>query len=193
MKDQTYSFLMCAASRPKYTVETLQFLLENGADPNKHRLNGGDAFANDCVVGPLAKAKMLIDYGTNVNSKLGQVIGNDNSVLHVAVFNYHKDIGSMLVDYGANVNAVNEQNITVLSRACNEGTMIFVKKLLENGADCNLAGSDGMNPIMNTARIDKIHLLELLLRQESININYLACENLSPLMMSCMYGQHSFF
>jgi ankyrin repeat protein len=64
-----------------------------------------------------------------------------------------------------------------------------VKKLLEHGADCNLAGTDGMNPFMNATKFNNIHTLESLLQQESINVNYQVGGNLSSLIYACLHGQ----
>jgi ankyrin repeat protein len=115
-ESRTDSLLVCAVTRKRVNVETLQLLLENGADPNKHRDVGGDALASACVVGLLAKTKMLVGYGANVNSKLTN--STENLSLYLAAFNDREDIGSMLVDCGADVNAVNVNKMTVLNYAC---------------------------------------------------------------------------
>lgn len=184
------TLLMGAASLKKCSVETLQLLLENGADPNKIGVDGGHPLAATCVVGTHEKAKMLLDYGANAELILTN--GTKNSCLHIAVFNHQEDIACTLLDFGVKVNAVNVHNVTVLNYACGGmkgGTIPFVKKLLAHGADCTLAGTDGMNPIMNATRFNNIDTLELLLQQETININYLLRGNLSPLMWACVHGQ----
>jgi ankyrin repeat protein len=70
----------------------------------------------------LAKAKMLVEYGENVNLKLTDGIGKLS--LHIAEYDRQEDIGSMNYDYSADVIAVNLINMTVLNYACNQGTSI---------------------------------------------------------------------
>jgi ankyrin repeat protein len=181
------TLLMGAASGTNCSVETMQLLLENGANPNEINDLGGHSLAAVCVVGTREKAKMLLEYGANVELKLTN--GTNNSCLHIAVFNHQVDIACTLLDFGANVNSVNVYNITALNYAYIKLSLPFVKKLLEHGADCNLAGTDGTNPIMNATRSNDIHALESLLQQESINVNYLLGGNVSPLIYACVYGQ----
>jgi ankyrin repeat protein len=63
---------------------------------------------------------------------------------------------------------------------------------MEHGADCNLASFDGVNPIMHAAMYNNIHALELLLRQDSINVNCLMTDILSPLTVACMHVRAEF-
>jgi ankyrin repeat protein len=97
-----------------------------------------------CNNGNEELAKLLVDYGADVNKKGG----NGDTPLLMACRGGNKEIIMYLVEHGADIdmNGNGDTPLTMLSRNGNEA---MVKYLVEAGADINKGDSDGDTPLMN--------------------------------------------
>lgn len=87
-------------------TESVENLLEAGANPNEKDFAGWTALHEAALNGHLDVVKLLLKYGANVNSK-----GADSDTpLHDATGNNHCDIVELLVEHGADPFARNAHN-----------------------------------------------------------------------------------
>ncbi|MEN6414706.1 MAG: ankyrin repeat domain-containing protein [Veillonellales bacterium] len=111
----------------KENISIVDFLLKNGADPNKSL----DILSIQKEV-PIIKATRKASY-KKTSDKLVQ----------------------LLVDAGADINSVNHSGVSPLMTAVsNPPNIAMVQYLLSRGADVSQANSEGNTPLMITARFE---------------------------------------
>ena len=96
-------------------VETVQFLLDKGADPNKAANNGMKVtpLNSACASSNYAIAELLLKKGADVNAKQMRGI----TPLHSAAHNGNIKLAYLLLKHGADINAKSDQNESVVSMA----------------------------------------------------------------------------
>lgn len=62
-----------------------------------------------------------------------------------------RDIAAYLIDHGAEVNALEDEGVTALSMAAQNGAEALVTLLIERGADPNIPNDQGVTPLMKAA------------------------------------------
>lgn len=129
-------------------IDTVRFLLENGADMSIQDGSLGNVLQAACIWGKLEKIRFFLDKGVNVNA----IGGKYGSALQSAAA--HSSYGGtdraeilrLLLSRGADVNAVSGHYGTALQAACRGAyfSMDDVRTLLDHGADVNvLSGKYG--------------------------------------------------
>lgn len=144
-------------------VDTVQFLLSLGADPNKGNDKGSTAFYwairyehTDIVRLLLKNTQTKVDI--NKERKLGLVAP---IVLASAYGNY--EIVKLLLKHGANPNHVIPGGQTPLHHACKEGHAKVVRKLLEFKADFTAHDEKGDTALLLAGRFGHADIVRILL------------------------------
>lgn len=88
---------------------------------------------------PYDIAKLLINYGLDVNAK----DGNLRTPLHGTARFGIPEVANLLLEHGANVNAKDEDSSTPLHEAVISDNVKMANLLLENGADLNIESNCG--------------------------------------------------
>lgn len=144
-------------------VDTVRYLLEQGADPNIPNKNGLTPLDHACSRGEAAMplAKLLLDHGALVNpqrsgsfriTSLDWAISSDNT-----------ELTKLLIEHRADIKAVTDVGRTALHNAANRGDLEIAKTLIEHGADVNAKVTNGWTPLHYAASASRKDIVELLL------------------------------
>ncbi len=135
----------------KYSnYEKVEFLLEQGADPNKI----GKSYAYCCYLyRPLHVAVKISTFPINHDKNSGNA--NDSYESRTA-----KKILSVLIDYGAHVSGRDENNMTPLHHAAKESNIYATRLLLKNNAKVMSKDDDGKTPLDYAESGEIIRLLK---------------------------------
>jgi len=125
-------------------VKCVEFLLQNGADPNAVNYLDGTPMVRVICFGPpenrLAIAELLVKYGADVNR-----VSHYHPPLNWAAMKNNFGIVKLLVKSGAKVNAQDEyMKLTALHFSAFWGNVEMAKFLLESGADPSIENDDGL-------------------------------------------------
>jgi ankyrin repeat protein len=122
----------------------------------------------------------------------------ENTPLICACQYGNEKIALALIDAAANVNAVNEKGCTPLLHAAVEGMVKVTKKLLEKGADPNVAAAavynqktdthEPFSPLHVAAANGSTRLVKVLL-EKNADPNKLDEKSRSPLALACRSGE----
>ena len=123
--------------------DTVQMLLDQGADVNAQGGENGTALQAACFRGNKETVQMLLDQGADVNAPGGQY-GN---ALQTACYYGYKEIVQILLDRGADVNAQGSDFGNALQAACSHGNKEIVQMLLDQGVDVNVQGGRYRNAL----------------------------------------------
>ena len=93
-----------------------------------------DDLFNSAGTGDLARVKVLLDSGTDINSKTQ----NGGTALAFAACFGKLDVVRLLLDKGAEINAQDNNGASALNLASEQGHLEVVWALLAKGADVNL-------------------------------------------------------
>lgn len=129
--------IMTAASQGN--VQVMDFLLANGANPNKRGAMERTALQYAAERNQLEAAKLLIKHGADIN-------GTDNtrlSPLVMAADRRYQELALYLIEQGADVNLQHVQGWTALIDAARNGDLVLVTRLVESGADLNAKTGNG--------------------------------------------------
>ena len=122
------------------SVQTVQAIIQHGADVNAANNQGQTALWFACIDGQDSFVTILIDTGADpsIADKYGDLC------LHAAIHGQcSTESIQKITEHGAHVNAVNNDGATPLSLACSQGQAESVALLLRLGADPNIADADG--------------------------------------------------
>jgi ankyrin repeat protein len=115
--------------------------------------------------GHLDQARMLLDYGADINEAPAYLFGR--TALQAAVSSENMELVQFLVDKGADINAkpAIHGGITALQGAAISGDIMLAKFLLDKGADVNAAPSfsEGRYAIEGAAEHGRLDMAQLLL------------------------------
>ena len=103
-------------------------------------------------------AKLLLEYGANVNGKEGKV-----TPLHLAVQRQHRRMTAFLLSKGATVETSFKEGWTALHLAAQIGDTDMAKLLLDSGAPIDARNSIGMTPLHSAAFSGHLHFTKYLL------------------------------
>ncbi|GAP90977.1 putative multiple ankyrin repeats single kh domain [Rosellinia necatrix] len=149
-------------------LETIKFLVENGADVNQQDEHYGNALQAAVRSGDLEIMKFLVENGAEVNQQGGYY----NSALLAAVpdgriENYNdKDWEAFkyLIENGADVNILGASQQTVLHHAIRRSAADIVELLLDKGARLDI-GDVVTTPFDLAIRANNEKIVRLLLRK----------------------------
>ena len=120
-------------------LDTIKFLLKNGADINAQNMYGGKPIHKALRWGHDSVVQLLAKKGADVS--ILQQFGDTK--LHRAARNGHPEIVKLHIDNGDEINKTNLFGDTALHRAAWNGHLEIVKCLLEHGADPSIQNNDG--------------------------------------------------
>ncbi|KAH8680543.1 hypothetical protein BX600DRAFT_636 [Xylariales sp. PMI_506] len=128
-----------------------------GSMPTNNRLavytddDGLTSFARLCARGDYLLAAASLQENPKV---LNFKDGAENTPLHLASANGHKDIVKFLIDAGCRIDTRNNKMDTPLFNGVKYGHVDVVRLLLEAGADPNKFNADGIEPVDLVVNID---------------------------------------
>lgn len=147
------------------SVETVELLLKNGADPNalRHSEKGRRTVLSQACKGVKAEiVSALVEAGADVH-KTSRFADDDESPIQTAVRHSSVDVIRVLLKYGANVNDQTSEGFTALHKAARRGCADILHALLsEDLADYSLRLINGSQPIHSAARWNQPDCIQML-------------------------------
>ena len=117
------------------------------------------AIGNAVAAGDTAKVQELLDKGVSPDSQTE----DGKTLLMLAAYLGHTDIGKLLIEKGADVNAKDRDGKTALIYAAESNNIAVAELLLKNGADPNAADNNGKTALMYAAEKGYLNFAKLLL------------------------------
>ncbi len=180
---------------PHGQLETIQYLIEHGANVNDKEDLGNTALHYAASNGNLATAEYLIKHGADVNASNTH---GDTPLLEAIVGReYEHAIVELLLNNGANINARNDQQETCLLKALNYNfDTDLISYFVKQGADIHAVDYYGNNVLHLAIDYYDTDVLSLLLTY-NVDINHkkgFADENgnrcdETPLMLAATKGK----
>ncbi|KAF8122515.1 ankyrin repeat-containing domain protein [Mycena galopus ATCC 62051] len=162
--------------------ETVQLLLEKGANVNLGGGEYGSPLGAACYWGRQKIAQLFLEKGADVN--LGGGDYGYGSALGTACYQRHQEIVQLLLEKGADVNLAGGNYGSALGAACYQRHQEIAQLLLENGADVNLGGGNYGSPLGAACYWGHQEIAELLL-EKGADVNLGGGEYGSPLGAAC--------
>lgn len=169
----TQSPLMQACKKPKGEGDILVNLILNNMI-EKHRLID---IHNELIY---CMEKELLEYVAIICSYIKQIYPYHPCVL---IQDLPPEIFTIFVDNTENLNIVGEDDLTVLCKACKDGSIEEVKYLLEKGAKVNVAALNSSQPLHFAAQRCNVEICEILLKNGA-DINARGSRDKTPLIYS---------
>jgi len=149
-------------------IETINFLLENYANPNIQNKKGQTPFMRACHDNQIKIVKMLLKNGADPNTKDAW----GNTLLEKACDSENIPIiQCLLQSKKTDLTTANSEGYTLLHRLCLQGKTDLVKLLLENTkcSSTNIKDKIGWLPIHSACRLGYKEIIELLLTANPAN------------------------
>jgi len=131
-------------------ADCVQALLDRGANPNAPNAAGATALM--WAIPDVAKVKLLLAHGANVNARSSNL--QRTPLLVAASYPGTVDILQLLLDKGADIHARDRNKVHALGRATLTADVAVVRFLVEHGCDPNEPGYPGASPGRRFARHD---------------------------------------
>jgi len=183
-------------------INKVQWLLDNGADPNILNTRGFSAFRKACWEGLLEYAEILLYNGANINAS----DKNGDTILHLAR-KYNKDIIQWLLDNGADLEARDSSEKTPLHIICQKEYLEYAEMFIASGSNINAIDEDGntalhllvstsinfdqtlgeYNDLERQYRYDRVNFIRLLLDNDA-NLDARNISDETPLHIACFGG-----
>jgi ankyrin repeat protein len=167
------------------------FLMDKGADPNRQNANGETALILAANIDNPSSVQLLLSRGADPNRAtkdgstvlLGLVDQSDNEKRNRLV------IIEMLLDAGAHPDVKAARNgVTPLLTALDHRDDQVAEKLLEHGADVNVADRDGITPLHKAVERGSSTIITVLI-QKGASVNARDVHGGTPLMTASTGGQ----
>ena len=166
--------------------ETLQEIIDHGADVNAMNKRGRTALLLGCFYRQMDSVRVLLEAGAD------PTIADEEgfSCLHTAVDGRcSKDFLQELIDHGAHIDAKRKDGTNAVLSACRTGQSESVRFLLEAGDDVNIVKPDG-NTILHVAvhgNCSKETLQTIV--EHGVNVNVLNNRCETALILACDTAQ----
>ena len=129
------------------SLEMLELLIQNGANPSGQSKNGWSPLFYATRMGSTQFVRYLLEIGVYVDaSDFGGW-----TPLMLAIFYRHSETARLLLDWDANISHRNDGGRTSLAISAQMGDAEMVTLLLEKGADISATDSDGSTPVLIAA------------------------------------------
>ncbi|XP_062427676.1 ankyrin repeat and SOCS box protein 3 [Rhea pennata] len=163
IKSETFEG-MCALhlSASHGCVESVNFLLEAGADPNAVTTEGSTLLFLAVENGHPGIVKLLLQYGAGIN---GHHSWSGWNSLHQASYQGYTEIIKILLEKGANKECEDDFGITPLFVAAQYGKLESLRVLISYGANINCQAKDRATPLLIAAQEGHAACVELLLSE----------------------------
>ena len=165
--------------------ETLQAIVDHGADVNVKSKDSMTALMIACWKGNTDAIDILLNAGANPRIANAYrdtclAVATDRSV--------SKDLLQALIDNGAYVNATNKQNLTALMIACWKGNVDAIHVLLKAGADSSITNANGDTclTVATDRRLSKDVLQAII--DNGADVNATNKQSLTALMLASWKG-----
>ncbi len=176
------------------SVEALQLLLENGANPNAANQAGATPLI--LAAWSLERARLLVEHGAAVNAAANNGI---TPLLVAAIVPGNVDTVRYLLEKGADCHARDTDGENALVRAAGFGDAETLALLVGRGTDPKQVGSSGFTALMDAAIFEDSQRIRILLAAGSnpnaLNISGgmvkngpLALRHLSALMLAAPFS-----
>lgn len=156
-------------------IETIRFLLEEGADPTVTTQSGDTLLYKAVERGDLDLVQLILETGIDPN----QTGANGWSPLSLTVGLNFDEIAQRLIAAGADLNPNTPLN--PLAVAASKNYLLMAKMLIEEGADVNSIDLTG-NPILITTVSNNLTEMSKLLIFSNANVNVRGNLQLTPLL-----------
>lgn len=138
----------------------------------------------DILTVPSRCAQLLLEYGAYINQTTRE---RQASPLHVAAKHGLDDHVKLYLGYGADISHRNREGETALNAACASADRpeaasryyCVVKRLLDSGADVQVAGRKNHTPLHNACTNCHSHIVDLLLLNGA-EVNVSNCAGYTP-------------
>ena len=176
-----------AAIAADCSKETIQEVIDHGADVNAVNSRGRTALLLGCFYRQMDSVKVLLEAGADpsVADKEGF------SCLHVAIDGHcSKDTLQGLIDHGIHIDATRKDGTNAFLRACSTGQSESVMFLIEAGADVGITKPDG-NTCLHLAVKGECskESLQKIIEQGMIDVNAFNKRNETALLLACVSSQ----
>ncbi|KAL3068977.1 hypothetical protein niasHS_015692 [Heterodera schachtii] len=149
-------------------TKLLEFLLENGADPNenlklayKGQNRNFSPLHYASIKGNLETFKVLMENGANVKQKTADEFGT--MPLHFACSEGHLEIVKLLVEEGkADIEIADSYGKTALMVACSFQKCDIVRYLIEKGAKVDRTDAKGISSLLSACIDGHLEIVKLL-------------------------------
>ena len=166
----------------KYAVSIVEWLLENGADPNKSDMHGKTPLTIACSEGNTKAVELLLMHNANTN----KTDRDGHTPLLLAINRNNIEVVRLLLDFDADVNILGIDGKTPLYIACEEGNAELVKLLLRYDADPEKGDThSSRTPLLNAISSKRLDIAELLLKNGADPNNQLSDYVDTPLYLAC--------
>ena len=133
--------------------DTIELLLDLGADPNGKDKEGWTALMQAADSGYPSAVRLLLDRGADINAKCACPWVQDGgwTALMLATEFRRPEVVETLLGKSADVNQRNNRGETALILAAYNGDQGIFKAVLDRGADVNVRSHDGRTALMGVA------------------------------------------
>ena len=182
--------------------EVVQMLIDAGADLEAKNEKGRSPLLLACEVGKLDAVKMLVEAGARACATDSQgdtclilaasfghteivryLAGlkevdvnyqgwNDDTALHTAVNEGHRDVVEVLIDAGADIDAGTSEGGTPLHVACEYGELAIVKMMVKAGADVCVTDNAGTTCLIIAAANGHTETVRYLVGLPEVDVNH---------------------
>jgi uncharacterized protein len=209
---------LMSASVASCCTQTLQILLQNGADVLASAAHGSTALHLAAAAGRIHHCELLLVKNSDLvhirnadgwtalmpavavrsvdTVKVLRRHGADMSTvdkggapaLFIACQYKRVSMAAFLIEAGADVNAANKKGHTPLMAAVETNSAPLVRLLLNHGADMNNTESKSQSLLFRAAFYGHMHMLELLV-QHGLSVTAIDSEGHTPLVYAALNGQ----
>ena len=168
------------------SIQTVQAIIDHGADVNAVNNRGQTALWFACIDGQDSFVKILIDTGADprILDKYG------DSCLHAAIHGQcSTETIQKIIDHDVHVNAVNNDGATPLLLACSAAQAEAVNALLKAKANPNIAFADGDTSLHAAIAADcSIETIQEII-DNGAEVNVVNKTGRTALLFGCFYRQ----